>query len=167
MTKSLKLIIRSLYHLVVPSIFQLESPSLRAAAVLKHLLCCSSLTRLRGGEIHDVRSNSPESKSLWSEQRPLWIKMIHTRNVVQHINQFQVDYSQFIIWYHVIIVLEGCNFYDFATLGPLGLCSGTFIIGAATNLWPVLLQLGEFQASASRRKAMVAMTISEILPTTF
>jgi len=67
----------------------------------------------------------------------------------------------------VIIVLEGCNFYDFVTLGPLGLCSGTFIIGAATNLWPVLLQLGEFQASASRRKAMVAMTISEILPTTF
>ena len=56
------------------------------------------------------------------------------------------------------------------TLGPLGLCSGTFIIGAATNLWPVLLQLSEFQASASRRKAMVAMvamTISEILPTTF
>lgn len=43
------LIILSLYHLVVPSIFQLESPSLRAAAVLKHLLCCSSLTRLRGG----------------------------------------------------------------------------------------------------------------------
>lgn len=55
--------------------------------------------------------------------------------------------------------LEGCNFYDFVTLG---LCSGTFIIGAATNLWPVLLQLSEFQASASRRKAMVAMTIAAI-----
>lgn len=85
------LIALSLYHFVVlPSIFQLESLSLRAAAVLKHLLCCSSLTRLRGGEIHDVRSNSPESKSLWSEQRPLWIKMIRTTNVVQHINRFKV-----------------------------------------------------------------------------
>ena len=83
----------SLYHLVlVRTIFQLESPSLRVAAVLKHLLCCSSLTRLRGGGGWNPRCTKQLS---WKQIIVIWAASIldkddNTTNVVQRNNQFKV-----------------------------------------------------------------------------